>query len=145
MKSARLLMLPCLILILALTAHAQTTGTPGFNDYTISGSTSGSTSCTYLALTPGLHTFDVSTFPGATVYYFANIVPCAYTGIMGCQGSFIDLSLSPLPFNFYFTTTLSGLVSLPAILPAGLFFSTQCLIFIPGCLPLMTQAYDVQT
>ncbi|MCA9319595.1 MAG: hypothetical protein KDB53_02610, partial [Planctomycetes bacterium] len=48
---------------------AQTTGFPFFNDYTINGSVSGSTSCTNVTIVlPSLLSFDVQTAgPGRTV------------------------------------------------------------------------------
>lgn len=142
---SRCTMIAVLSLALSGISLAQTTGLPGLNNYTISGLGSGSTSCTTLTLTPGFHTFDVSCLPGATVSYFVNIVPCAPSSIIGCQGSSIDLQLSPFPIFVISLSAGFGSTSLPVTLGPGLNFSTQCIVNIFGCPPWFTQAYNVQT
>ena len=58
-------------------AIAQTTGVPGINDYTISGSLSGSASCTTLCFaTPANLNLNVSTAPGNLVIFAWSFCPC---------------------------------------------------------------------
>ncbi|MCA9320852.1 MAG: hypothetical protein KDB53_08965 [Planctomycetes bacterium] len=150
------LSMTCLLLVGVLVAgstEAQTTGFPGFNDYTITGLGSGSTSCTALTFaTPVTLNFQISTAgPGRVVYLMASDLPCfpgTFTGFT-CQGTTFDLIwtpsffFTPLPLTGPFGFTGTSLAVPPLLAPFR--FSTQCAIIDPGCagLVLFTQAYEV--
>lgn len=56
---------------------AQTTGVAGINDYTVNGSTPGSSSCPAVCIpTPGTITMTVNTVPGAFVIFVWTDCPC---------------------------------------------------------------------
>ena len=140
-------------LLVAGAASGQSTGFPFFNDFTINGAISGSTSCTTLTFpTPVTLNFQISTAgPGRTVYLMASDLPCfpgPFTGFT-CQGTTFDLIWTP---SFFFTplppTGPLGFTGLPLVVPPLLgpfHFSTQCAILDPACggLVLFTQAYNV--
>ncbi len=139
--------------MLLVPAQAQTTGIPGFNDYTIGGAGSGSTSCTALTFTsPVVLNFQVSASgPGQTVFVVVSNLPCSPGAFspFTCQGTTFDLVFTPgiivTPLG---VTGPGGIVSVPVSVPPllmPLVFATQCVVQDPGCagLPLFTQAYDV--
>ncbi|HGY92481.1 MAG TPA: hypothetical protein ENK43_15040 [Planctomycetes bacterium] len=148
--------LPFLILVATmflLPAQAQTTGIPGFNDYTIAGAGSGSTSCTALTFTsPVVLNFQVSASgPGLPVFAVVSNLPCSPGAFspFTCQGTTFDLVFTPgiivTPLG---VTGPGGVVSVPVAVPpliTPITFATQCVVVDPGCagLPLFTQAYDV--
>ncbi|MCA9321333.1 MAG: hypothetical protein KDB53_11390 [Planctomycetes bacterium] len=148
--------LTLMVTVLGGSVAAQTTGVPGFNDYTINGLTSGSTSCTALTfVTPTPMNFLVTMNPGSAVFLLASSLPCwpGVTSPFICQGTSFDMiftpSISIIPLA---TTVLStGLVGagvsifVPSFPGPPIVFSTQCVILDPNCggLPLFTQAYDV--
>ncbi len=171
MKIATLFLALCAF---ATTAVAQTTGVPGFNDYTIAGSGSGSTSCTAVNIAGGgPTTFQVSTAPGApVVFLFTPNCPCSpcffplpatssacpipYTACVSSDGTATNQSLDLI---------LSGTCSMLAVtvpadafgnatisinLPAGWLIGTQAAAAHPcnasSSFPvLMTQSYTVTT
>lgn len=148
----RPILLTLTLLALAAGAGAQTTGTPGFNDLTINGFGSGSTSCSLFAFPPpGVLTFSISAqFSGSTVYFLFSDAPCT-PGVAGpfCGTTFdIGLTASSTLVVFPTATGPGGVTSIAVPVPplvSGT-LSTQALILDPTCptFVLMTQAYTVK-
>ena len=147
-RSLALTLVACLV----SPAAAQTTGIPFFNDLTINGSVSGSTSCTFLPFTtPNVLNFAVSTSgPGNNVFILFSAGPCtpASVPLPTCQGTTFDLSPAfPLVVGFAGPTGGGGFFTAPLTLPAlpPLRFATQAIIQDPSCggLLLFTQAYQI--
>ncbi len=160
---------------LARQADAQTTGIPCINDYTIItpaglGGVSGSTSCTPLPI-PGGGPAVLGVSGGATAILaliFVKGTPCApgtfclppsvcpipFTACAGTTNLSYDLTLPIPPITFVCPMvpvpgTPCTACIIPVVLPPGVMFSTQAVIFDFVCgtfLDLLpTQAYDVAT
>ena len=139
---------------LAAPLDAQTTGTPGFNDYTVNGISSASTSCTTATIpfaTP--ISFSVSTCPFSPVFLLFS--PCACSpGFLTlppvrCQGLVFSQSLDLQMSSTCSLSVIAGIadaagnftLTLPSC-PSGATFATQAVTRC--CAPfLLTQAYDV--
>jgi hypothetical protein len=142
-----------LFAVLCSAAVAQPTGIPNFNDYTINGSTSGSTSCTFLPFTtPTVLNFQVSTSgPGNAAFILISAGPCSPNSIptlATCQGTTFDLATGfGISILFAGPTTPAGTFNALLPLPPlpSIRFSTQAVIIDPACggLPLFSQAYQV--
>ena len=139
------------LLVLTIPTQAQTTGIPGFNDYTINALGSGSTSCTAISvITPTILSLQVSGPPATPVIIYISFAPCVGTPpfITSCQGTLLHLATSPLPIplSFGFTDVAGNYtftISLPPISPP-ITIATQAVLFcIPSFLPLFTQAYGL--
>ena len=145
------LSLAAALLVVALPIHAQTTGIPGFNDYTINALGSGSTSCTSLTfITPLTLTFQVSGAPVTPVMIYLSFAPCipAPPTSLSCQGTSLNLATIPPPFPLAFGfTNFAGIYTfslpLPPISPPITVATQSILLCIPSFLPLFTQAYDL--
>ena len=146
--SAKLTTAVVALLLMGTLASAQTTGFPGFNDYTVNGLGSGSTSCTPISLTsPTSLDFEISATPGTTAYFMFSFFPCTPASILfpTCQGTTFDLRFPPIPYMAgpYLVGT-SGTASYSVPLPPmiTLTFATQVYLMCPFA-PLSSQAYDV--
>ena len=137
------------ILLLASVAGAQTTGIPGFNDYTLNGAVSGSTSCTGLTFaTPLTLDMQVSTVASTSVFLLFNPAPCspAALALPTCQGSTLDLTFPGITAIGPMLSDSAGIATMSVAIPAlatAITFSTQAVMFPCGTLPLFSQAYDV--
>lgn len=162
----------CAVLVagaaLTTTAAAQTTGVPGFNDYTVGGLGAGSVSCTALTVPAGPTLFTLMTEPGAPSTLFLFNVNClcspcflpwpVETGcgvpLTACTGtSNHALELDPATTGCFFIglpgppATAAGVASISLTLPPTARFSTQA-ITIHSCATgslLFSQSYFVDT
>lgn len=156
--------------LLSPSAHAQVTGVPGVNDYTVAGMTSGSTSCPFVPLFGGGSTvFNVSTAPNVPVVILFNVncpcTPCvlpmpASTCGLPPAGSCtfptdqsFDLNstfLSCVLLTATLTSDAAGNATLTLVLPPLIRVSTQAATLHPcnsgsSFPPLFTQAYQIST
>ena len=139
------------LLVIVIPARAQTTGIPGFNDYTINAIGSGSTSCTSITvLTPSTVTFQVSGTPLTPVMIYISFVPCLVgpPSPFTCQGTSLDLAPfpAPLPLSAGLTDVAGNYtfsLTLPPISPPITIGTQSLLLCVPSFLPLFTQAYDL--
>lgn len=144
------------------------TGVPGFNDYTVGGSTPGSTSCQLLFIPGGgFTTFTINTAPGVPVVFLftagfnCRCVPCYFplpvapcpvplTSCSSASNQSIDLFLGsgcPL-FSASAVSDSSGNASITVPLPASFQISSQAGALHPcatGFPVLFTQSYSILT
>ncbi len=160
-----------LALTLAPAAHAQgTTGVPGFNDLTISGMFSGSSSCTPLPpfAAGTFQPFEVSTAPNVPVTFLFTLSPNCVCN--PCNIPFPNQSSCPVPPNASCPTTnqsldlvlgcgivavtvvsdASGIAFINVLMPPpGFLFGSQAVALHPCATPpfpfLLTQSYAVRT
>ena len=147
------------LLLTGARANAQVTGVPGINDYTLNGSTSGSTSCTTLCMPAPLNlTMAVSTVPNAPVVVFWTDCPCRgcsipwppnacapaipFGSIPACSLTNQSIDFFPVPncqilFQFTLIANSAGVASLTLSVPPLNLGTVPC---APGNPTLATQA-----
>ena len=152
----------------AVAPLAQTTGVPGYNDLTVNGLGSATTSCTDLSVPPGLVTFNVSTAPNVPTVFlftvFCDCYPCffarppseatcpiPYTACAGTTNQSIDLLLGYCPvLSATVISDAAGDATLTLLVPPGFSVGVQAASVHPcqatSPFPiLLTQAFTVVT
>ena len=151
---------------LAAAPSAQgTTGVAGINDYTVNGSTAGSSSCAFVTVPAGLTKFNVDTSPGLRVVFLFNVncpcrpcllpwppTACPLPLTTLCPFTNQAFELDPSGASCLFlsgaaTSNAAGQATLAFPVPPLIRFSTQAIMINP-CDPgnlLFTQAYQIST
>ena len=147
---------------------AQTTGVPGFNDLTVNGLGSGTTSCSApISMSGGgVATMEVSTAPSVPVVLLftpfcrcqppffplppSTSCPIPFTAGGGASNQSVDLLLSPncILLNFVTNSDAAGMVDLPLPLPPSFVLGVQAASLHPcatGFPVLFTQAHTILT
>ncbi len=164
MKLTKILVALAAFAFAPVAAHAQTTGVPGFNDYIVNGTLSGSTSALTVNVPGGGPTiFELSSTPFTPVAFFFSLCPASpcwfplspvgcpipFTACSGTTNNSIDIDFSCPTLVMSMTTDAFGFASSVINLPPGMVFSTQAGVLHPCAAPpirvMMSQAYTVTT